>query len=130
MPLQNKSSYNLLLCHGNYIIELKNWQYLVACLPGASLPTAVLTYGVVSVAGWSATTPYRLTAGGSEAVGCWLRAWQPAAARRATNTRWTSRGTRRELLKSYLLYQTERKTPSFRTGNMRARPCLGLGLDA
>src|SRR5437870_6855954 len=62
MPLQYKSSYNLLLCHGNYIIELKNWQYLVACLPGASLPTAVLTHGAVSVAGWSATTPYRLTA--------------------------------------------------------------------
>ncbi len=29
-----------------------------------------------------------------------------------------------------LVYQTERKTPSFRTGDMRARPCLGLGLGA
>jgi hypothetical protein len=28
------------------------------------------------------------------------------------------------------VYQFERKTPSFRTGDMRARPCLGLGLDA
>ena len=34
MSLQYKSSYNLLLCRGNYIIELKNWQYLVACFRG------------------------------------------------------------------------------------------------
>src|SRR5437899_2751844 len=30
MPLRCKSIYNLLFCRGNYIIEFRNWQYLVS----------------------------------------------------------------------------------------------------
>src|SRR6266480_2726602 len=54
MPLQYKSSYNFLLCHGNYIIELKNWQYLSAIL-----------------------SSWRQTACSSSHILCWLRT--PAA---------------------------------------------------